>query len=465
MAEKQRTVKKTMSFSGKGLHTGAESVLTIKPAPENHGYVFKRVDIEGQPEVKAIVENVVDTSRSTVIEANGARVGTVEHVLSALYGLGVDNALIEINTVETPILDGSSLLYVEAIMENGTVAQEADKDYYVLKNNIRYSDDEHGIELATFPDEELSFNVMLDYNSEVLGNQYAMLNGLKDYARKIAPCRTFVFFRELEFLFKNNLIKGGDLDNAIVIVERAVEQSELDRIATLLGKPSVEHDVEQGILNNVSLKFHNEPARHKLLDLIGDLALVGQPIKGRILATRTGHQANVEFAKLIRKAIKKGRSRNAAPDIDLAAKPLYNINDIKSMLPHRPPFLLVDKIMSLTKTKVIGVKNVTMNEPFFVGHFPEEPIMPGVLIVEAMAQAGGILALSQVENPKEYNTFFLKINNVKFRKQVVPGDTLVFRLELIDSIRRGLVNMHAQAFVGEELVTEGDLMAQIAKVK
>ncbi|HAN79787.1 MAG TPA: UDP-3-O-[3-hydroxymyristoyl] N-acetylglucosamine deacetylase [Bacteroidales bacterium] len=465
MGEKQRTLKSPVSFSGKGLHTGAIVNMTIKPAAENTGYRFKRVDLEGQPEVRAIVENVIDTSRSTIIEENGARVGTIEHTLSALYGLGYDNALIEIDAAETPIMDGSAREYTEALLKNGYIEQNADKDFYVIKKTITYADEENGISLMTFPDNSLTFNVMIDYNSEVLGNQYAALNNLKDFPTEIAPCRTFVFFRDLEILHKNNLIKGGDLDNAIVIVERPVAQSEIDRICSLFNKPTIKADKEQGILNNVSLKFHNEPARHKLLDLMGDLALVGQPIKGRILATRPGHYSNVEFAKRIRQEIKKGKSKSLAPEIDLNAVPKYNINQIKGLLPHRSPFLLIDKIMSVTENEVIGVKNVTMNEPFFVGHFPDEPIMPGVLQIEAMAQTGGILVLSQVEDPENYLTFFMKIDNVKFRRQVVPGDTLVFRLELTAPIKRGIVNMHAQAFVGENLVTEGDLMAQIVKVK
>lgn len=465
MSEKQKTIGKPIIIKGKGLHTGIEVELTFKPAPVNFGYKFQRTDLPNKPIIHAIADNVVDTSRSTVIGNKDARVGTVEHVLSALYGLGVDNALIEITGPETPIMGGSAIAYVNAILNAGIVEQDADKKFFVVKNNIGFSDEENGIELMTFPDEDFSVNVMIDYNSEVLNNQYASLNSLSEYKTEIAPCRTFVFFRELEILYKNNLIKGGDLENAIVLVDKETSKEELDRIADLFKQPHMEVDVELGVLNNLNLHFTNEPARHKLLDLLGDIALVGMPIKGKILATRPGHTSNTEFAKIIRQEIKKKSSKTSAPGYEPNKLPVYDINQIMTFLPHRPPFLLVDKIIELSDTHVVGIKNVTMNEPFFTGHFPGEPVMPGVLIVEAMAQTGGMLVLNTVPDPENYLTFFLKIDKVKFRKQVGPGDTLIFKLELLEPIRRGIAHMSAYAYVGEQLVAEGELMAQITKVK
>jgi len=464
MAEKQKTIKTSISLKGEGLHTGIAVEVTIKPAPVNHGYKFQRIDLEGKPIINAIVENVVDTSRSTTIEENGARISTVEHILSALYGLEIDNALIEINGAETPILDGSAKYYVEAILKAEIEEQEADKEYFIIKNNITYSDEEHGIELMTFPDNNLSLNVMIDYKSAVLGNQYAVLSSLSEYKEQIASCKTFVFLRELEFLLKNNLIKGGSLDNAIVVIEKGVSQEELDRLADLFGKPRVKA-IAKGILNEKDLIFSNEPARHKLLDLLGDLALVGVPIKGKILATRPGHASNVEFAKKIKQEIKKSKTKSNVPRFDLTKEPVADIKRIMQLLPHRPPFLLIDKIVSMNASEVIGVKNVSMNEPFFVGHFPTEPVMPGVLLIEAMAQTGGILVLGNVEDPHLYSTYFLKIDKVKFKRKVVPGDTVVFKLELMEPIRRGIVIMRAQAFVGEIVVCEGELTAQIVKNK
>jgi len=464
MSDKQKTIKKTISLEGRGLHTGVESKVTFNPAPVNHGYKFRRIDLEDQPIIDAIVENVTDTSRSTVLEKNGVRVGTVEHILSAAYGLGIDNLLIDITAQEAPILDGSSRLVVDALLNAEIEEQEADKNYFVIKNNITYTDEEHGIELMTFPDNEFSLNVMIDYNSEVLGNQYASLNSLANYKEEISSCKTFVFLSEVEMLLKNNLIKGGDLNNALVIIEKEISQERLDELADVFGKPHRPYK-GQGVLNEEDLIFPNEPARHKLLDLLGDLALIGRPIKGKILATRPGHASNVEFAKRIRQYIKQNRSKDAVPVYDPTQPAVFDINEIKRRLPHRPPFLLVDKIVSITKTEVIGIKNVTINEPFFTGHFPDEPVMPGVLIVEAMAQVGGMLVLGTVDSPEDYSTYFLKIDKVRFKKKVVPGDTLIFKLELIGPIRRGLCNMKAQAFVGDSLVCEGELMAQIAKTK
>lgn len=462
MSDKQKTINGPVSFSGKGLHTGQTVTMTLTPAPVNYGYRFVRIDFRDKPEIKALAENVVDTSRSTVLEENGVRVATVEHVLSALYGLEIDNVKIEIDGAETPILDGSAKLYVKELLNVGIVEQDAEKEYFVIKNNINYSDEERGIELMTFPGDELSLHVMIDYGSAVLGNQYATLSSLSEYKDSIAPCKTFVFLREIEHLYQNNLIKGGDLANALVIVEKESSQQEIDRIADLFNKEHITYK-GQGVLNAEDLIFPNEPARHKLLDLLGDLALAGMPLKGKILTTRTGHAANVEFVKKIRREIKKRKSQNFAPEYDPNKAPLYDINEIKKFLPHRPPFLLVDKIITLTDTEVVGVKNVTMNEPYFTGHFPNEPVMPGVLIVEAMAQTGGILVLNTVEDPENYITYFMKIDKVKFKKRVIPGDTLIFKLELISPIRRGIANMKAQAFVGETLVTEGELMAQIVR--
>jgi UDP-3-O-[3-hydroxymyristoyl] N-acetylglucosamine deacetylase/3-hydroxyacyl-[acyl-carrier-protein] dehydratase len=461
MSDMQQTIKRPISLTGRGLHTGVQSTITFKPAPENHGYVFQRIDLPGKPIIHALVENVVDTSRSTVIEENGARVGTIEHALSAAYGLGVDNLLIEINAPETPILDGSSKLYVNAILEAGIELQGAPRNYFVIKSNISYVDEKKGIELMTFPDDNLSLNVMIDYNSEVLGNQYATLNSIKEYKNEIGSCKTFVFLSDLEILLKNNLIKGGDLENALVIIEKEITQEELDRLADVFKKERRPYQ-GQGVLNEEDLIFPNEPARHKLLDLLGDLALVGRPLKGKILATRPGHASNVEFAKLIKQYIKK-KSKEALPEFDINTPPLYDINEIKKRLPHRPPFLLVDKILSMNNIEVIGLKSVTINEPFFTGHFPDEPVMPGVLIVEAMAQVGGILVLNTVPDPETYSTYFLKIDKVKFKRKVVPGDTLIFKLELLSPIRRGIAIMKAQAFVGLNQVAEGELTAQIVK--
>ncbi|NOZ46265.1 MAG: bifunctional UDP-3-O-[3-hydroxymyristoyl] N-acetylglucosamine deacetylase/3-hydroxyacyl-ACP dehydratase [Chlorobi bacterium] len=464
MVEKQKTLKNPISVNGKGLHTGIDVTLTFKPAPENHGYKFQRIDLKEKPIIRAIVENVVDTSRGTTVEEHGARISTVEHALSALYGLGIDNALLEINGPEVPIMDGSAKLFVEAILKAGIAEQKENKKYYVVKEKMVYTNEIDGVELIAFPDDHFSLNVLIDYDSHELKNQFATLNTIKNFEHDIAPCRTFVFLRELEALLKNNLIKGGDLNNAIVIVDRKVSQKELDRLADLFQKPKVKVKPE-GVLNNLDLFFSNEPARHKLLDMIGDLSLIGRPIIGRVIATRPGHHANTEFAKKLKLSIKNNHDKNLVPVYDPSKEPALNIKQIEKILPHRNPFLLVDKIIEIGDDYIIGLKNVTMNEGFFVGHFPNDPIMPGVLQVEAMAQTGGVLVLSTVPDPENYSTYFLKIDNVRFKRKVVPGDTLLFRLELMSPIRRGIAQMKAQAFVGNNLVTEAELMAQVVKDK
>jgi len=463
MSQNQKTIRKAVSLKGKGLHTGYDVEITFCPAPVDHGYKFQRIDLEGKPIISASVDNVTDTSRGTTLVENGVEIHTIEHVLASLVGLELDNVLMEFSGPEAPILDGSAKMYVEAIKKAGIEEQDAEKNYFIVKERIVFRDEKNDIEIVAYPDDHFSVDVMVDYNSKVLGHQYASYHPTHDFEKEIAPSRTFVFFHELEMLLKHNLIKGGDLQNAIVIMENEVSQEELDRMADLFNKPHVK--VKEGILNNVDLRFSNEPARHKLLDVLGDLSLIGQPVLGKIVASRPGHYANTQFAKIIKEAIKKELSRVAIPKYDPTKKPLYDINQIKKLLPHRYPFLLIDKITELDDKSVIGIKNVTLNENFFMGHFPAEPIMPGVLQVEAMAQVGGILALSQVDDPENYQTLFLKIDKVKFKRKVIPGDTIIFRLELLTSIRRGLVHMFGQAFVGNELVMEGELMAQVSKIK
>ena len=463
MSNQQKTIKESVSLKGKGLHTGYDVEITFRPAPVNHGFKFQRIDLEGKPIISAVVDNVVETSRGTTLEENGVQIHTIEHVLASLVGLELDNILMEFTGPEAPILDGSSIKYVEALNKAGYVEQDAEKNYYIIKERTVFQDEKNNIEIVAYPDDHFSVDVMVDYNSKVLGHQYASYHPTHDFEKEIAPSRTFVFFHELEVLLKNNLIKGGDLQNAIVIMENEVPQEELDRMADLFNKPHVK--VKEGVLNNVDLRYSNEPARHKLLDVLGDLSLIGRPILGKIVASRPGHFANTQFAKVIKENIKKELSRIAIPKYDPNEKPVYDINQIKGLLPHRYPFLLVDKVIELKKNSVIGMKNVTLNENFFQGHFPNEPIMPGVLQIEAMAQAGGILALSQLEDPENYQTLFLKIDKVKFKRKVIPGDTLIFRLELITPIRRGLVHMFGQTFVGDSLAMEGELMAQITKIK
>ncbi len=465
MSEKQFTLKEKITFNGVGLHTGESVVMEIHPAPDNHGYKFQRLDVDGQPIIKADADLVVSTDRGTTLESNGAKVYTTEHVLAALYGMEVDNALITLTGPEIPIMDGSSLLFVREIQRVGRQEQNAERLYFELNENIKWEDAEKGIEFLAVPDKNYRLTVMVDYNSPALGTQHAHMYHLGEFEKDIAACRTFCFLGELEFLAKNNLIKGGSLDNAIVLVERNdVTEEELDRLAKLLGKDKLKVNYDGiGVLNSLKLQFENEPARHKLLDIVGDLALVGRFIKGHVLAARPGHSGNTRFAKVLKEEIKK--QEKGAKSFDLECEPLYNINDIERMLPHRYPFLLVDKIMEITDDKIVGVKNVTMNEPMFQGHFPGNPIFPGVLQIEATAQCGGIFALSKVEDPHLYSTYFMKIDNVKFKQKVIPGDTLVFELTLISPIRRGLVHMQGNAYVNGKHVMEAEMLAQVIKDK
>jgi UDP-3-O-[3-hydroxymyristoyl] N-acetylglucosamine deacetylase / 3-hydroxyacyl-[acyl-carrier-protein] dehydratase len=465
MAEKQRTLKSAVKLIGIGLHTGEKVTLEIWPAPDNHGYKFQRTDLEGTPTINADCDLVVATDRGTTLEQNGARVHTTEHVLAALYGCQVDNALVKIDGPEIPIMDGSSLPFVQAIESVGFEDQDAERDYFELSENIPWEDVEKGIEFLAVPDVHYRITVMVDYKSPVLGTQHASMYNIGQFKEEIAGCRTFVFLRELEFLATNNLIKGGDLDNAIVLVDRDdVSQEELNRLAKLLGKEDLKISIEGiGVLNSTKLKYENEPARHKLLDIVGDLALVGKPIKAHILAARPGHSGNVRFAKVLKDQIKKQAS--AGKNFDLTKQPLYNINDIERMLPHRFPFLMVDKIMEINEDSIVGVKNITMNEPIFTGHFPGNPVFPGVLQIEAMAQVGGIFALSKVEDPHLYSTYFMKIDKVKFKQKVIPGDTIVFELFLLSPIRRGLVEMGGKAYVNGKVVMEAEMLAQVIKDK
>jgi len=460
----QRTLKSNVSFAGIGLHTGSMVSLTLLPAPENHGYKFQRTDLEGAPIIPADADLVIGTQRGTTLEKNGARVYTTEHVLAALYGSGIDNALIQLNGPEVPIMDGSSMPFVLGIREAGIEEQAAARQYLVLEETVTYEDTEKGVEMLAVPTKggEFRLTVMVDYHSKVLGTQHASMYHLEEFTTEIAPCRTFVFMKELIALAENGLIKGGSLDNAIVLVEREYSNDEIKNILKKLGREEMEVEIKGiGVLNTIELKFDNEPARHKLLDIVGDLALVGKFIRGHILAARPGHAGNVSFAKILKDIDRQNQKDEFRFDLNRAA--LHDINKVASMLPHRYPFLMVDKIMEITETGVVGIKNVTVNEPFFQGHFPNNPVMPGVMQIEAMAQVGGIYALSTVPDPERYSTYFMKIDNVKFKQRVLPGDTLVFKLELISPIRRGLVHMKGKAYVAGKPVMEAEMLAQIVK--
>ncbi len=458
---KQQTIQKSVTISGVGLHTGVQATMTFLPAKPNHGIKFQRIDLPGSPIIEADCDRVVDVSRGTTIEQSGARISTIEHTLAALVGLEIDNVLIQIDGPEAPIMDGSSIEFVNALKEVGTEEQNALRDFFEVQDSIFYREAARNVEIAALPLDDYRVTVMVDYNSPVLGSQHASITSIQQFEKEIASCRTFCFLHELEMLYKNNLIRGGDLNNAIVIVDRVVEPHELDNIARMLNKPKVEVKKE-GILNNIELRYNNEPARHKLLDIIGDLALAGRPLKAQILAARPGHAANVAFAKKLKKSMQEA-DKKGVPKYNPSLPPVMDINKITATLPHRYPFLLIDKIIYLDKERVIGVKNVTMNENYFQGHFPRNPVMPGVLQVEAMAQIGGILVLHTVPDPENYWTYFLGIDEFRFRKMVLPGDTLVIQCDLLAPIRRGIAKMTGRGYVGNTLVCEGTMTASIVR--
>lgn len=459
---KQCTIEKSVSIAGVGLHTGAQVKLVFHPAPENHGYKFQRMDLEGQPVIPADVNQVVSTNRGTTLKSATASISTTEHVLSALFGLGIDNVLMEIDGPEIPIMDGSALPFVKLLETAGVLEQEEDREYFEITEPLTYRDVATGAELMVVPAADFEVISMIDFNSAFLGQQYASFGSDTNYITDIAPCRTFVFLHELELLYENNLIRGGDLNNAIVIADRPVSQESLDSLAVKMGVERVTVNKE-GVLNTVDLKFKNEPARHKLLDIIGDVSLLGKRIKGRIVATRPGHTVNVEFTRLLKRKYQEQRKLKGKPVYNPDETPLFNTVKVAEWLPHRYPFLLIDKIIELSPSHVVGVKNVSFNESFFQGHFPGNPVMPGVLQIEAMAQTGGILALSTVDDPGNWDTYFLKIENAKFKHKVVPGDTVLIKMELMAPIRRGICQMYGTAYVGNKIVSEAELTAQIVK--
>lgn len=458
---KQQTIEKAVSVSGVGLHTGVTATMTFLPAPINHGYKFQRIDLEGQPIIDADVDNVVDVSRGTTLEQSGARVYTVEHTLAALVGLQIDNVLIQLDGPEPPIMDGSSIKFVEALIDAGIEVQNASRNYFEISEPVRYINAEKDIEMVALPLNDYRLTVMVDYNSQVINSQHASLNDLTTFSREIASCRTFCFLHELEALYKANLIKGGDLTNAIVIVDRDIEDGELDYLSQLLNKPKIGVNKKVGILNNIDLHYPNEMARHKLLDVVGDLALVGRPIKAQILAARPGHAANVALAKKIKKLMESAKSH--VPHYDPKVPPVMDLKRICELLPHRYPFLMIDKIVYMDENSVAGLKNVTMNEPFFTGHFPNNPVMPGVLQMEAMAQTGAILALSSQPDPENYWPFLAAIENCRFRRNVVPGDTVIFKCEFTAPIKRGIVKMHGAGYVAGQMVCEADMTASLVR--
>lgn len=459
---KQKTLKSSFSLSGKGLHTGLNLTVTFNPAPDNHGYKIQRIDLDNKPIIDAVADNVVETTRGTVLAKGNARVSTIEHGMAALYALGIDNCLIEVDGPEFPILEGSSKRYVEEIEKVGIEEQTAVKDFYIIKSKIEFRDENTGSSIIVLPDENFSLNVLVSYDSEIIPNQYATLEDMSKFKDEIAGSRTFVFVREIEPLLSAGLIKGGDLDNAIVIYERQMFQENFDKLADVMGVPHMDAS-KMGYINHIPLVWPNECARHKLLDVIGDLALIGKPIQGRIIATRPGHTINNKFARQMRKEIRKHEIQ--APVYNCEGAPIMDVNRIRELLPHRYPFQLVDKVIEIGANYIVGIKNVTSNEPYFPGHFPQEPVMPGVLQIEAMAQVGGLLVLNNVDEADRFSTYFLKIDGVKFRQKVVPGDTLIFRVELLTPIRRGIATMRGYAFVGEKVVCEAEFTAQIVKNK
>lgn len=458
----QTTLAAPFSLKGKGLHTGLEINAEFKPAPENYGYKIKRIDLPEQPVIDAVAENVVDTTRGTVLGRNGITVSTVEHALAALYAAGIDNCLIELDAAEMPILDGSARIFADEIERVGIQEQNADKDFYIIKEKMSVSDPETGSVITIYPDDDFSVEVMVEYNSSILPNQFAMLDNLADFKQEVASARTFVFVREIEVLMERGLIRGGDLDNAIVIYDQETSQDRINQLCDMMNVPRMKL-TNLGYVNPTPLKWTNEPARHKLVDVIGDMALIGRPLKGRVVAERPGHSINNKFTRMLRKTVKHTEIQSPVYNPNVA--PIIDINGIRRLLPHRYPFLLIDKIIELDRKHAVAVKNVTVNEPFFPGHFPQEPVMPGVLQVEAMAQAAGVLVLNFLDDPEKYSTYFLKIDNVKFRQKVVPGSTLLLHVQLMTEIRRGCAIVKGYAFIGEKIVCEAEFMAQIIKNK